>query len=332
MNWLPEGRTAAVCFSVDDVHPSTSGDPYEAGGDLGRGALGRIERLLERHRQLKATLFVTPDWRPVQLVRSRIAARLPLLSDCVYHVDLHPKGRFRLDRCPHFVRYLNGLPRVETAPHGLHHVHRGPNLAVEFQEQTYRQCVDTLKKSIEIFESAGLDYVKGFAPPGWNLPDSLSAALADLNFKFVSSARDLRTPIARDARSRMSGLENVSLIRPEPISEELIHVPVNFQATSKPDRARQIVACNGLLSVKAHVFKRGGGYTMADGLDDAYCEYLDGLFFDLRQRYGDSLWWTSMREIAERCRVAHGDRSSGWSQDNSGFIDERMQHGSAAVS
>ena len=78
--WLPSGKTAAVCFSVDDIHPSTSTDPYEAGGDLGRGALGRLARLLDRHPKLRATLFVTPDWRPLgphptrrapQLVRDR---------------------------------------------------------------------------------------------------------------------------------------------------------------------------------------------------------------------------------------------------------------------
>jgi len=46
--WLPAGKRAAVCFNVDDVHPATSQDEFDAGGDLGRGALGRVERLLDR--------------------------------------------------------------------------------------------------------------------------------------------------------------------------------------------------------------------------------------------------------------------------------------------
>src|SRR5205085_9128068 len=59
--WLPAGKRAAVCFSVDDVHPATSRDEFDAGGDLGRGALGRLERLLERNPSVRVTLFVTPD-------------------------------------------------------------------------------------------------------------------------------------------------------------------------------------------------------------------------------------------------------------------------------
>ncbi len=35
--WLPEGKRAAVCFTIDDVHPATSEDHYEAGGDLEKG-------------------------------------------------------------------------------------------------------------------------------------------------------------------------------------------------------------------------------------------------------------------------------------------------------
>src|SRR2546421_2794939 len=61
--WLPAGKRAAVCFRVDDVHPATSEDEFDAGGDLGRGALGHVERLLHRHPRPRGTLFVTPDWR-----------------------------------------------------------------------------------------------------------------------------------------------------------------------------------------------------------------------------------------------------------------------------
>src|SRR5258705_11178227 len=70
--WLPEGKIAAVSFSVDDIHPSTSKDPYEAGGDLEPGGLRRLARLLQKIPQLRATLFVTPDWRPLSLQPTRI--------------------------------------------------------------------------------------------------------------------------------------------------------------------------------------------------------------------------------------------------------------------
>lgn len=41
-DWLPDGKTAAVVWSIDDIHPATSDDAYEAGGDLERGALGHV--------------------------------------------------------------------------------------------------------------------------------------------------------------------------------------------------------------------------------------------------------------------------------------------------
>jgi hypothetical protein len=62
--------------------------------------------------------------------------------------------------------------------------------------------------------------------------------------------------------------------------------------------------CGGVVSIKAHVFKRGGGYTLEDGLDADYFATLDAVFGALRRSYGESLWWGSMSDIA--ARVATG--------------------------
>jgi len=306
MHWLPEGKRAAVCFSIDDVHPSGSADGYDAGGSLGSGALGRVERLLAQHPQLRVTLSVTPEWRPVQLVRTRLLARLPILANQVYHVDLNPPGRFRVDRFPDFVAYLNSLPRTDIAIHGLHHVHRGPRFAVEFQNQSYEECIGIVYTASTILTLAELRFVRGFIPPGWQLTPPLTRALDDSGFSFVCSARDIRTEIRRGAKSGMSGLHGVSLLEPELIGNTLVHVPTNFQATSDLSRAENIVECNGLLSIKAHIFKEAGGHTMADGLDAAYADRLSALFTKLEATYGDGLWWASLDEVAERTRAAHG--------------------------
>lgn len=317
VTWLPEFKRAAVCFSVDDVHPATSADPYEAGGDLADGALGRVERLLERHPDLQATLFVTPDWRPIQLVRSRWLAGLPLLRNVLHHVDRHPDGHFRVDRHPAFVRYLNSLPRTEVALHGLHHSHRGSRLAVEFQEQARDVCVQTLRKGLSIFDAAGLRHCSGFAPPGWNLPDSLIAALDELGFDYVVSARDIRSRVTPSATCDMSGLKGVSLLHPQRVGRSrLVHLPVNFQATSSFERAERIIEHHGVLSIKAHIFKHGGGHTLKDGLDDAYVDYLDRLLKHLERRYGESLWWPTMTELAQ-----HFDRRADTPAELSNFGD-----------
>ena len=292
VDWLPTGRIAAVCVSVDDVHPA-------ADGVADAGAIGLLRTLLERHPQLKATLFVTPDWRPAHLVSTRLLGRVPFLSKRVYHIDLHPEGLLRIDRHPAFAAELRSLPRTEFAPHGLHHVHRGPRLAVEFQEQTRVECARAVRSAVQIFDSAALPLTKGFCPPGWTLPPSLLDALEELEFTYVTAARDINSSIRPDATNAMSGLRGVSIVRPEYIgSGRVVHLPVNFQATSPRERAYQIIESGGLLSIKAHAFRHEGGHTMLDGLHDGYCKYLDTLFADLEQRYGSSLWWASMSEIA----------------------------------
>jgi len=316
--WLPSGKKAAVCFSIDDVHPAGSADAFDAGGDLGRGALGRVERLLERHPQLRLTLFVTPDWRRMDLVRTRRwLTRVPLLRERIHWAPLASRGRFRIDRFPDFVTYLNALPRTDCAVHGLHHAHPGPRLAMEFQEQSRSKCRALVQEARRIFVSAGLRHVPGFAAPAWNAPPALCAALSDADFRFVASARDLDTPVSEAARTAGSGLRGASLIQPTWVAcvstheradakatvRRLVHFATNFQATSTIERARAIVEAGGLLFIKAHVFKTGGGITMRDGLDDDYCAYLDWLWRELDRRYGDTLWWTSLEEVTNRCRA-----------------------------
>src|SRR5206468_3686930 len=120
--WLPRGKRAAVCFSIDDVHPGKKTDYYEAGGDLDRGQLGHLSWLLERHPQLRATLFTTADWREISPVPTRkLLAQIPYLRDYFYLAKILRAGAMRLSRHTEFVQYLKQLPRVEIALHGLNH-------------------------------------------------------------------------------------------------------------------------------------------------------------------------------------------------------------------
>jgi Uncharacterized protein conserved in bacteria (DUF2334) len=302
--WLPAGKTAAVCFSVDDVHPATSQDAYEAGGDLAGGALGRLAHLQRRHPHLKATLAVTPDWRLNSLVPDTgLLRRIAWIGRRVHWTRLRAEGHFRLDRHPRLVAYLNGLERCEVVLHGLSHAHAGPHWAVEFQDQSEEECMAILERALEIFHAAGIRFVRGFMPPAWNAPPALLAALGRLEFEFLTSARDLRTRVTPGAVTAMSGLKGVSLIQPEVITPQgMVHLTCNFQATSSVERALQILRLGGLLHVKAHIFKTGGGHQMLDGLDDLYCNYLDLLFTHLHQQFGSRLWWAHLSEVAARLR------------------------------
>ena len=243
-NWLPPGKRAALCFSIDDIHPGKSSDAYEAGGDLGQGVLKHVLWLLRRHRQLRVTLFVTADWREIApFPTRRILARVPCLRDRLFLARILPEGTMRLDRHGEFARFLRDMPRTEIGLHGLYHVHKGPNLLAEFQDESVEECRQTLQKAMDLFRRAGLDFVPGICPPAWNAPPALLEAMATLELGFVASARDVRTPVSPKARAAMSGMRGVSLLYPQLVQGgRLVHLTSNFAANNPIDRAMEILA------------------------------------------------------------------------------------------
>lgn len=303
-DWLPPGKRAAVCFTIDDVHPGRSSDHYDGGGDLDAGALGHVRALLEKHPLLRVTLFTTADWREISPSPSRLLSRIPIVRDRLYLSRILSEGARRIDRHPEFVAYLKSLPRAEVGLHGLHHIHRGRMLHVEFQDEAVSVQREKLRRMLEIFDATSLRYVRGMCPPGWNAPATLLTAMDELHLDFVASARDIKTAIAADAKTAMSGLRDAPLIAPAFIDgTRLVHFTSNFQATSTWERAKQIVDAGGLLAVKAHIVKDALGHVALDGMDALYRNYLDLLFDKLAREYGDSLWWTSMGEISDGIRA-----------------------------
>jgi hypothetical protein len=149
-----------------------------------------------------------------------------------------------------------------------------------------------------IFNQAGITPVPGISPPGWNAPSALLDAMVNTGLSFLASARDTYTPITPDAVARASGMQAVSLIYPQLIhADKLVSLSSNFHATSPIDRAVAVIENGGLLAIKAHIIKNALGYVSNDGLDATYRNYLDLVLTILEDRYGDSLWWTSMGKI-----------------------------------
>ena len=300
LNWKPKNIKAAICFTIDDIHPGKSTDLYEAGGDLEKGALKHVIWLLNRHPKLKVTLFTTADWRETDAFPTRkLLAKIPNLRDKFYLAKIHPKGTMSLKNHPEFVTFLNEMKQTELAFHGLHHVHKGLKIPVEFQNQTKAEFDEIISEMIHIFTTSKIKYVKGICPPGWNAPQDLLTVLTQNNFDYLASSRDVFTSISKEAKCNMSGLKNVSLLYPELINEgKLIHFPTNFQGNNDINRAQEIINCEGLVSIKAHIIKKVGNYNALDGVDEMYMNYLDVLLTNLENQYGDDLWFASMGEIA----------------------------------
>jgi hypothetical protein len=85
--------------------------------------------------------------------------------------------------------------------------------------------------------------------------------------------------------------------------ENLIHIPANFNATRPIDRAIDIIEHGGILSIKAHIVKQFPGHTLYDGVDEVYMNYLDTMLTILEGKYGESLWFATMDEIATQART-----------------------------
>lgn len=300
--WLPPGKTSGVCFTIDDVHPGKSTDAYEAGGDLGLGALRHVEWLLGRHPNLWVTLFTTADWRELDPLPSRkLLGKVPFLRDRVMLSSTLAGPTLRLDLHPEFTKYLASLPRTEIALHGLHHMHVGRTIFQEFQDESVAECRTKLRRVLAIFDAAGLNPVLGMTPPGWNAPPNLLTAMAEVGLRFVASARDIRTEVTTGAVATMSGLSGVSLTHPQLLTDtQLVHFTTNFQATSPIERARQILSGGGLLAIKGHIVKDARGYIMLDGIDGVYSNFLDLLFSAIEREAGEAVCWTSMGQIADR--------------------------------
>ena len=299
--FLPAGKKAAICFSMDDVHPGKSSGVYDAGGDLASGKLGMVQDLLNRHRDLKLTIFLTADWRMISPFPTRkLLAAIPYLRDRIYLAPIQPKGTNRLHKHPEFLSYLKQLPNMDIAFHGLYHCHKGLKTNLEFQNQGKAEFLEILQEIEQEFKICSIDYAKGLCPPNWLAPEPLVEAMVENNFNYLASARDLFTAISPDAKANMSGLKGVSLIYPELIANrKLVHIPENFNATRSIQRAIDIIENNGILSIKAHIVKDLVGHILYDGVDEVYMNYIDTLLIILKDRYGDQLWFASMDEIAK---------------------------------
>jgi peptidoglycan/xylan/chitin deacetylase (PgdA/CDA1 family) len=290
-----------VCFSIDDVHPGRSSDAYEAGGDCEYGALGVLHRLLMSHTNLRATLFVTPDWREIAPVPTRrLLSKIPLVRDRLFLTKVLPKGTMSLDKHPDFLRYVRSLPRTEIGLHGLHHVHRGPRVPVEFQDESAQQIETTLDAAQEILARSEIPRATGLQPPAWNTPPALLEACQRLGINYIAGARDIVSEVTRDSLTAMSGPQGMPLIFPAYLNgTSIVHLTSNFQATSRPDRALQILGAGGLLCVKAHIVKQWKTNVALDGVTDLYGNYLGLLVDRIDREFGDSVWYASMNEVAD---------------------------------
>ncbi|MBM3946038.1 MAG: hypothetical protein FJ315_01390 [SAR202 cluster bacterium] len=303
----PGRKLASVVMSFDDLHPGTSEAGYDGGGDLDRGVLGWLSQLLRLHPSLKVVLFTVPAWREKEPAPNPVLKRVPFLRDAVYLGGAWGESTWRLDRHKAFCDYVQAMPRVELAVHGLHHVVRGRRGINEFSGADQSECRRKILRAEHILTVSGLNWVRGFSPPNWNAPPPLLDALAGLGYEFLASSRDIWTDIAPGVETNGSGLRGVPLLHPCLLpGRPLVHIPSNWSATSSLERAYRIIDTGGMLAIKGHMVKRTKQYSAVDGLDEQYFSHLHALLSGLESRFGDSLWWATMGEVARWLKSGTG--------------------------
>lgn len=299
--YFPPGKTCAIVLSIDDIHPSTSNDAYEAGGDMEKGALKDVLELQTQQPDLGVTLFVTADWRQISPFPTRLTRHIPILKDHFYQTKVLKKGTMSLENHQQFCQWLSSLNNIEIAWHGLHHVAKGSIIGKEFQNEKTNEHLNKLNKIKQIFESAGVKHANGFCPPVWNATPELVEALSLVGNEYLASSRDIMAEISDQATCDMTGITGTPLIHACRVGSQ-VHIPSNFQATSAPERAMKILELGGILSVKGHIIKQAFGHVALDAMDATYCNYLNLLFDKCSEEFGENIWWTTMGEINQRIR------------------------------
>ena len=270
-------------LSFDDVHPESSGDGTDCGGDRDGGVFRYFPRLLRKCPELKITLFVTPNW--IDKANDSFFLRNMKRIFGMKYFNTWVGEPFLLTKHKDWCSWLNSFKNIEVAVHGYsHHADRKLH-SQEFQDMGYNDCRARLVNAERVFKDAGLNYVKGFRPPGWGISDGLFEALKDLKYDFISldsvacNVGDLSRYKVEDYR----GLWNV---------------PQNWDiARGTIDEALEILDKYGLLMAKGHISNYYDGERIGNGLNGVTFGRLCELFERMKDKKS---CFVSMKEIARR--------------------------------
>lgn len=254
-------------LSFDDVHPESSSDGMDCGGDRDSGVFKYLIKLWEKYPKLKITLFVTPNWidRANDPFPVKQFKRLAGLK----YTKTWQDEPFLLTKHKVWCKWLNSFPNCEIAIHGYNHHTDARFHSQEFQNMPYDECKKRLERAECIFRESGLHYVRGFRPPGWGISDELFQALRELNYDFIS------------IDSIPCRINNLSRYKVEKY-RGLVNVPQNWDiARGTNGEGVDIARKYGLLMAKGHISNSYDGEYIGNGLNgrtfERLCDLLDNV-------------------------------------------------------
>ncbi len=252
-------------LSFDDIHPESSVHGTDCGGDRENGVFKYFLKLWDICPELKVTLFTTPNWED-RANDSFFLKQVKRVMGMDY-TNMWEREPFLLTKHKKWCRWINSFGNFEVTIHGYNHHVNNKLHSQEFQDMSYADSLARLKKSERFFKEAGLNYVRGFRPPGWGISDGMFQALYDLKYDFISI----------DSLSCRVG--NLSRFKVQKY-KGLVNVPQNWDiARGTVDEALDIAEKYGLLMAKGHISNYYDGEKIGNGLnEDTYlriCELLE---------------------------------------------------------
>ena len=300
----------AIVIGIDDLHPESSLNGSDCGGDLYRGALGLLENFLQRYRNVKVTLFVTPCHmflpQPLGVERLHGIARSVLgdVADRVFYrffIRRFAPSKYDVEESKAFSLYLAGLAggQVEIGIHGCFHFHVIPPYSSEFKHLSEQEARKRIRMAVKKLTQARISFVKGFAPPGWGVSRGLLKVLAEEGFIYIAGSADFTSPVHVKAVSKEAGLKGVPLIFPSKVFSNLINVPRNWTPHRNDlDRALKIIELGGLLGIHMHVEDEYHGTYLGNGITVENIRRLEKLLDAIESTFGGSVDFLTFSEVA----------------------------------
>lgn len=252
--YMSNVRKVYFNLSFDDIHPESSRDGTDCGGDRDDGVFKYFLKLWKIYPRLKITLFVTPNWTDRAndwFILRRIKGIIGLKYTNTWNDE-----PFNLLKHKEWCQWINSFLNFEILVHGYNH-HADRKLhSQEFDGMNKNECRLRLEDAENIMTNAKLLYTRGFRPPGWGISTGLFEALVELKYDFVSL-----DPIP-------CSIEGMSRYKVE-MYKGLMNVPQNWDiAYGTPDEAIVIAKKYGFLTAKGHISNYYDGEKIGNGLNE----------------------------------------------------------------
>jgi peptidoglycan/xylan/chitin deacetylase (PgdA/CDA1 family) len=303
----PKGYRAALVIGIDDVHPESSQDRLDFGGDMEKGALGLLLNLINAHPYIKITLFITPNWqlKPQNVpfinfvkknVQNRFVDKLTTPLVRKWRLDTFAIESAKYQAWCNFMREQVLSNKFSLGIHGYSHFNP-TYFAQEFQSLSYEETEHRIENALKMFDSANLPVSKGFAPPGWSVTGNLLTALVKYNFKYIAGCVDHHSPVAQNIFSSQAGLQSISLYYPQVMLGGLVHIPRNYDISeSDIERAEEIINIGGVIGIHGHIAKMPG---INNPISTETINKLDKLLLYLEEKYNNEIWFTDFNEVSD---------------------------------